>query len=77
MTLINDFSRIILVYILKLKDEAFSTFINWKIMIKHEIKKNIKCVKTNNGLEFFNHGFNDFCSKKDIMRHHTYVGILQ
>ncbi len=34
MTLIDDYSRMVWVYFLKSKDEAFSTFVKWKMMIK-------------------------------------------
>ncbi len=34
MRLIDDYSRMVWVHFLKIKDEAFSTFVKWKTMIE-------------------------------------------
>ncbi len=71
MTLIDDYSRMVWVYFLKTKDEAFFTFVKWKTMIEKQTKKKVKRLKIDNGLEFCNHEFDSFCSNKGIVRHRT------
>ena len=71
MTIIDDFSRKLWVYFLKHKNEAFSTFKEWTLLIENQIGKKIKRLRTNNGLEFCSNEFNDFCKKEGISRHFT------
>ena len=71
MTIIDDFSRKICVYFLKHKNEAFSTFKEWKLFIENQTCKKIKRLRTYNGLEFCSNEFNDFCKKEGISRHLT------
>ncbi len=59
------------VYFLKTKDEAFSTFVKWKMMIEKHTKKKIKRLRTNNELEFCNREFDTFCSNEGIVRYYT------
>lgn len=44
-------------------------------MIEKQTWGNVKCLKIENGLEFYNHAFDDLCNKKDILRHHICVGM--
>ncbi len=46
MTLIDDYSRMVWVYFLKTKDEAFSTFVKWKTMIQKQTEKKVKRLRT-------------------------------
>lgn len=39
MTLVDDYSRMVWLYVLKIKDEALSTFIKWKIMIEKQTER--------------------------------------
>jgi transposase InsO family protein len=77
MTLIDDHSRMVWVYILKSKDEAFPTFIKWKAMVEKQTERKVKCLRTDNGLEYCNKEFNEFCSKEGIVRHRTCTGTPQ
>ena len=52
LTFIDDFSRKVWVFILKSKDETFEEFKQWKVMVDNQISRNLKCLRTNNGLEF-------------------------
>ena len=52
MTIIDDFSRKVLVYFLWHKNETFPTFRKWKILVETQIGKNVKKLRTDNGLEF-------------------------
>jgi len=69
MKIIDDFSRKLWAYFLKHKNEAFSTFKEWKLLIKNQTSKKINRLRTNNGLEFCSNEFNDFCKKEDIFKH--------
>lgn len=77
MTLIDDYSRIVWVYFLKTKDEAFSIFFKWKTMVERQTERNVKRLQTDNGLEFCNSEFDNFCSKEGIVRHRTCIGTPQ
>lgn len=52
MSFIDDFSRMVQVYVLKNKDKAFDKFKVWKTLIETKIEKEIKRLWTNNGLNF-------------------------
>jgi len=77
MTIIDDFSRKQWVYFLKYKNEAFSTFKEWKLLIENQTDKKIKRLKTDNGLELCWNELNDFCKKEGISRHLTISTIKQ
>lgn len=46
MTLVDDYSRRLWVYILKTKDDAFGTFKNWKTLIETQTGKKIRRLRT-------------------------------
>ena len=71
MTMVDDFSRKVWVYLLKSKDEAFETFKTWKQLVENKTKKKIKVLRTDNGLEYLSDQFNKFCSNEGIIRHRT------
>nr|GEW86692.1 retrotransposon protein, putative, Ty1-copia subclass [Tanacetum cinerariifolium] len=73
VTFINDYSRKVWVYFLKTKDEVFGKFKEWKTMVEKRIGKQVKTLRTDNGLEFCNTPFDNFCKKEGIVRHHTSV----
>lgn len=59
------------IYFLKTKDEAFSRFLEWKVIIENQTDRKIKKLRTYNGLEFCNKYFDSFCVEYGIVRHHT------
>ncbi|RVW79759.1 Retrovirus-related Pol polyprotein from transposon TNT 1-94 [Vitis vinifera] len=65
VTFIDDFSRKVWVYFLKAKDEVFGKFKEWKTMVEKRTGKVVKTLRTDNGLEFCNKDFDEFCRKKD------------
>ncbi|KAH9657209.1 hypothetical protein KPL70_022963 [Citrus sinensis] len=71
LSLIDDHSRMVWVYVLKNKDEVFEQFKNWKTLIETQTNRKVKKLRTDNGLEFCNKRFEEFCSKHGIMRHGT------
>ncbi|KAG8493847.1 hypothetical protein CXB51_011132 [Gossypium anomalum] len=58
LTFIDDFSRKVWAFFLKQKSDVFSAFKSWKIMIEKQTGKQIKYLRTDNGLEFCSDEFN-------------------
>ncbi|XP_048619882.1 uncharacterized protein LOC125590371 [Brassica napus] len=71
VTFIDDFSKKVWIYFLKTKDEVFSKFREWKAEVETKTEKKVKCLRTDNGLEFCNKQFDDYCKKAGIKRHRT------
>ena len=62
------------VFFLKSKDEVFEEFKDWKTMIEKQTGRQVKRLRTDNGLEFVEKEFTKFCKKLGIVRHRTCVG---
>ncbi|KAG8481939.1 hypothetical protein CXB51_026741 [Gossypium anomalum] len=71
LTFIDDFSRKVWAFFLKQKMDVFSVFKSWKIMIEKQTEKQIKYLRTDNGLEFCSNEFNRLCKSEGIVRHLT------
>ncbi|KAG8493558.1 hypothetical protein CXB51_011740 [Gossypium anomalum] len=71
LTFSNDFSRKVWAFFLKQKSDVFSAFKSWKIMIEKQTGKQIKYLRTDNGLEFCSDEFNKLCKSEGIMRYLT------
>ena len=71
LTIIDDFSCKVWVIFLKQKGDVFSTFKDWKTMIEKQTGRQVKCLCTNNGLEFCSDEFNTLRKKEGIVRHRT------
>lgn len=71
ISFIDDYSRKTWVYFLKHKDEAFGTFAEWCVMVENQTDRKIKILRTDNGLEFCNNQFNEFCKDRGIVRPRT------
>ena len=73
LTIIDDYSRKVWVFFLKSKDEVFREFKDWKTMIEKQTGKQVKKLRTDNGLEFVKDEFTSFCKRLGIVRHRTYA----
>ena len=71
LTIIDDFSRKIWLFVMKEKSEAFTKFRDWCKAVETEKGKSLKCLRTDNGLEFLSSQFDDFCKERGIKRHRT------
>ena len=71
ISFIDDYSRKVWVYFLKHKDEAFGAFVEWSTMVETQAERKIKILRTDNGLEFCNQQFFEYCKEKGIVRHRT------
>ncbi|KAG8473315.1 hypothetical protein CXB51_035399 [Gossypium anomalum] len=58
-------------FFLKQKSDVFSTFKSWKTMIEKQTGKQIKYLRTYNGLDFYFDEFNKLCKLEGIVRHLT------
>nr|GEW13568.1 retrovirus-related Pol polyprotein from transposon TNT 1-94 [Tanacetum cinerariifolium] len=66
VTFIDDYSREVWVYFLKTKYEVFGKFKEWKTMVEKQTGKQVKTLRTDNGLEFCNTLFDNFCKKEGV-----------
>ncbi|KAK3030464.1 hypothetical protein RJ639_039149 [Escallonia herrerae] len=71
LTFIDDFSRKVWVYILKKKSNVFVQWKQFKMTIEKQTDKESKCLRTDNGMEFYLDDFIEFCRNEGIVRHHT------
>jgi transposase InsO family protein len=49
----------------------FAKFKLWKAEVKNQTGRKAKCLRTDNGTEYTNEEFRDFCEKHGIKRHFT------
>lgn len=71
MLLVDDFSRMMWVYMLKTKDEALSCFKRFKLLVENGTKQTIQVFRTDHGGEFCSKEFENFCIDSGILRHYT------
>ena len=71
LSIIDDYSRRVWVYVLKHKDQVFNKFKEWKTLVENQTGKKVKKLRTDNGLEFCNQQFNSYCANEGIARHKT------
>ena len=53
----NDYSGVIKVYSLKLKDQVYDKYVEYKILIENHLKSTIKCLQINNDTKYDNDQF--------------------
>ena len=53
----NDYSSVVKVYGLKLKDQAYKKYIEYKALVENHLKSTIKCLQINNSTEYNNDQF--------------------
>ncbi|AAF19226.1 Highly similar to Ta1-3 polyprotein [Arabidopsis thaliana] len=71
LSIIDDKTRKVWLYFLKSKDETFDKFCEWKSLVENQVNKKVKCLRTDNGLEFCNSRFDSYCKEHGIERHRT------
>ncbi|KAK4385413.1 Retrovirus-related Pol polyprotein from transposon TNT 1-94 [Sesamum angolense] len=71
LSIIDNFSRKVFVFLMKQKSEAFEKFRNWKFFVENQTGKTLKTLRTDNGLEFCNQQFTNLCDEFGIKRHKT------
>ncbi|KAJ0522113.1 putative RNA-directed DNA polymerase [Helianthus annuus] len=71
ITFIDDFSRKIWVYFLKLKSEALYHFKTFKSLVENQMDQKIKCIRTDRGGEYCGSEFQEFLREKGIQHQLT------
>ena len=62
---------------MKNKSDAFETSKKWKVMVKTEKSLKVKCLRSNNGGEYINGGFSEYCATQGIRMEKTILGTSQ
>jgi hypothetical protein len=68
MLLVDDYTRMTVVFFLKNKSESFEKFKIYKEMVENEMDLKIKFLRFDNGGEFTSKEFMDYCSSHGIKR---------
>ena len=71
ITFIDDSSRKVCVYFLKNKSDVFETFKKWKAMVETKTSLKVKCLRSNNGGEYIDGGFNEYYAAHEIRMEKT------
>ena len=67
----DDFSRKTWIFFLKAKGEVFKCFKEFKALVENQIGTKIKVVRSDNGGEYVDREFVDFCASEGIRREFT------
>ena len=62
---------------MKNKSDVFETFKKWKAMVETEIGFKVKCLRSNNGGEYIDGGFSEYCAAQGIRIEKTIPGTPQ
>ena len=55
----------------------FDTFKKWKYLAENETRKRLKCLRFDNGGEYYNKESDSYCSYHGIRREKTVLGTLE
>lgn len=71
MLFVDDFTRVMWVYMMKTKDEAFSVFNKFRISVETETGEKLKTFRTDRGGESLSKQFTAYCEETGLNRHYT------
>jgi hypothetical protein len=71
VTFIDDYSRYVWVFFMKEKYETFSKFLEFKTTVEGEVRKKIRCLRSDNGGEYTSEEFNRYLKECGIRHQFT------
>lgn len=71
LLLVDDFSRVMWVDMLKTKDEALEAFKRFRDLVENGTERRVKVLRTDRGGEFCSNEFKAYCASAGIYRHYT------
>ena len=71
LLLVDDFSKMMWIYLIKSKDEVLETFKKFKVSVEKQTEKKIKVLRSDRGGQFCSGLFNSYCEENGIIRHLT------
>ncbi|GKB35221.1 retrotransposon protein, putative, ty1-copia subclass [Tanacetum coccineum] len=77
LSIVDDYSKRVWIYIFRFKHEAFRKFKEWKQLVENQTGRTVKKLRTDNGLELCNREFEQLCIESGIARHLTVAGTPQ
>ena len=66
MNLIDNYSNMVWIYLLKGKSQAQETFIEWQALVETKMGCKVKCFHTDGGGEFTSNEFEQYLHKQGI-----------
>jgi transposase InsO family protein len=73
VTFIDDYTRMVWIYLLKRKDFVFNTLKKFIDLVEKSTDGSMKCLRTDNGGEFTFVEFENYCKEARIERHKTTI----
>ncbi|KAI3781572.1 hypothetical protein L2E82_11589 [Cichorium intybus] len=73
LTVVDDYTRAVWVYLLKTKEEVFENIVMFFNMLKLQFSKSVKVFRSDNGTEFVNSKMKSFFEKEGILHQTTCV----
>ncbi|WVY91413.1 hypothetical protein V8G54_036927 [Vigna mungo] len=67
VTFIDEFSRMVRVFLIRQKSEVLNTFKCFKKQVEKEVEKHIKLIRTDGGGEYTSRDFEEFCKEHGII----------
>ena len=67
MTVVDDYTRSVWVYLLRSKDEVFEYIVSFFNMLQTQFHQTVKIVRSDNSTEFVNTKFKNFANEKGII----------
>jgi transposase InsO family protein len=77
LVIIGDYSRYSWVFFLESKDEVFEHFRSLALRLNNEHVNFLKAIHSDNGIEFKNASFNQFCLEHDVDQQFSAPRVLQ
>ena len=71
LTLIDDNTRHVWMYILLSKDKVFEKFVEWKSLVENQSGRKLKTLRTDNGGEYTSNEFVSYLKKEGIRHEYT------